>query len=311
MDQQNNSAKFAFFYMLSLVALLFMSLSAGMIIFQIINKNIFDVLNPYQGRYSPEALKFAISALIISVPIFYITTKQIYKNLFIGALNKDSGIRKWLTYFIIFVTSVVMTGWLIVVVNNFLDGELTTKIILKAITAIFISASIFTFYLYDIKREEVVGKKDKVIKLYFYCSLVLVIAVFSSSLLIVETPTETRNRKIDDAILNNFSEIKEALDTFYNEDSKLPESLDELKEEYNYLTDEDLEDLVTKERYEYKIIDDKTFELCATFRSSNKNNEETRNDYYKEEWPHDSGFQCIKQKVSELGRDPVRFERFD
>ncbi len=33
----HNSAKYAFFYMLSLVALVFVALSTGMIIFQIIN----------------------------------------------------------------------------------------------------------------------------------------------------------------------------------------------------------------------------------------------------------------------------------
>ena len=140
--QNNNSAKFAFFYMLSLVALIFMSLSSGMIIFQIINKNIADVFMSgyrYKGNFSSDQLKFAISALLISAPIFYFSIKQIYKNLFSGALDKNSAIRKWLTYFILFISSVVMIGWLIAIVNSFLDGELTSKFILKALTAIFIA----------------------------------------------------------------------------------------------------------------------------------------------------------------------------
>ena len=310
MDSQNHAAKFAFFYMLSLVALVFMGLSAGMIIFQIINKNIVDIFNQYQGRFSPEQLKFAISAIIISTPIYYITMRQIYKNLFSGSLSQDSGIRKWLTYFILLVTSVIMLGWLIGVVNNFLDGELTAKIILKAITAIAISAGIFCFYLYDIKREKVQGEKDKVIKIYFYASLVVVIAVFVASLFIVESPTETRSRKIDENILENFSSIESAVNEYYNINEKLPKSLEVVREDYRYITEEDILDPITKEKYEYKIIDDKSFELCANFRTSNKDNEDNRHkDYLEEQWPHDAGDQCLKGKATKYGEGkplPIR-----
>ncbi len=298
----NNSAKFAFFYMLSLVALIFMALSAGMIVFQIINKNIIDVLEQFRGHYSPDQLKFAISALIISAPIFYFTSRQIYKNLFSGALGKDSGVRKWLTYFVLFVSSVVMIGWLIATVNSFLDGELTTKFILKAITAISIAASIFTFYLYDIKREEVVEKKDKVIQMYFYGSLAVVIAVFVASLFFVESPAETRNRKLDQRILENFNDIDRAVNDYYYDEKKLPENLDELVSEFNYLTNKDIEDPLSKKKYEYKITSDKKYELCAVFRVSNKGEDEIRYNFYKDRWPHDAGYQCIIQKVREKNK---------
>ncbi|MBU4257038.1 hypothetical protein KKC04_01345, partial [Patescibacteria group bacterium] len=268
MDTQNNSAKFAFFYMLSLVALVFMALAGGMIIFQIINKKIVDVLSQYSVSFSPDQLKFAISAIIIAAPIYYLTMRQIFKNLYSGALSKDSGIRKWLTYFILFVASVVMLGWLIAVINNFLDGELTIKFILKAMTAIVIAAAIFTFYFYDIKREEPAGKKDKVIRIYFYCSLAAVAAVFVASLFFVESPTETRNRKYDNAILDNFQKIDGALNTYYQDYEKLPADLEELKTEFTYITDKDLENPATKEKFEYKIINENTYELCVAFITS-------------------------------------------
>ena len=307
MDTNNNSAKFAFFYMLSLVALIFMALSAGMIIFQIINKNIIDVLEQYRGHYSADQLKFAISALIISAPIFYFTARQIYKNLFSGALGKDSSVRRWLTYLVLFVSSVVMIGWLIATVNSFLDGELTIKFILKAVTAISIAASIFTFYLYDIKREQVAGKKDKVIQMYFYGSLAVVIAVFIASLFFVESPAKTRNRKLDNAILENFNDIDRAVSDYYYDEKKMPENLDKLVSEFNYLTNKDIEDPLSKTKYEYNIIDNKKYELCASFRTSNKDQNEVKYNYYKDLWPHDAGYQCISQKVKEKDKlmEPV------
>ena len=51
---------------------------------QLINKGFIDLINEYSGNYSDGAMKFAISAIIISAPIYYFTSKQIYKNLFKG-----------------------------------------------------------------------------------------------------------------------------------------------------------------------------------------------------------------------------------
>ncbi|MCG2701326.1 DUF5671 domain-containing protein [Candidatus Parcubacteria bacterium] len=300
-NAKNNSAKFAFFYMLSLSSLVFMALSAGMIIFQIINKNIVDVLNQFRGQYSPDQLKFAISALIISAPIFYVAMSRIYKSLFSGELDKDSGVRKWLTYFILLISSIVMIGWLIATINSFLDGELTTKFILKSIAAIAIAATIFTFYLYDIKREVEIGAKNKTISIYFYASLMAVIVVFAASLFFVESPTETRNRKFDDMILGKFGQIENAVNEYYQENKKLPISLNELAEEFPYLTNEDLADAATGKKFEYKPGESNFYELCADFRTSNKGEENgAYNNLYKENWPHDVGYQCLKQKVRDM-----------
>lgn len=297
---QKNSAKFAFFYLLSLVGLLFVSLSTGMIIFQIINKYIVDVIDT-SNYFSSSDLKFAISALIISAPVFYLTMKQIYKNLYSGELEKDSGIRKWLSYFVLLVSSVVMIGWLIATLNNFFDGELTTKFILKALTALSIAATIFSFYFYDIKREQTAEVKDKVIKIYFYASLLVIIISFIASLFVVESPTQTRNRKFDVVIINDFYAIDSALNSYYADKGKLPESLQELQAETIYLQDDVLKDSATNQFYKYQVIEDKKYELCATFKSANKNtNPNDFESYADPRWLHEAGYQCIKNKIESI-----------
>jgi len=292
---KNSSAKYAFFYMLSLVSLVFTAISVGIIIFQIINKNIEDPLSQWSGSFDSGALKFAISALLVAAPIFYATSRQIFKSLFSGKLDKEAGVRRWLTYFIIFVTSVVMIGWMIGIINMFLGGELTLKFILKALTAIMIAAAVFSFYLYDIKRKEVSGKKDKAVTAYFYGSLIIIVGVFTSSLFIVESPKETRNRKTDEAVINNFSEIDSAMKNYYLEYEKLPENLDVLVLEVNFLSEDDIVHPVEKEKYEYKKTGDRSYELCVEFKSSNVDNEDIR--YKNERWLHDAGYQCIEQKI--------------
>lgn len=299
MEQTNNAAKFAFFYLLSLVALIFMALSTGMIIFQIINKYIVDLIRQYSGDYSDNQMKFAISALIISTPIFYVTLKQIMKSLYSGELGQDSQIRKWLSYLVLLVTSVVMIGWMIGIINGFLGGELTLKFILKAITAIGISAAVFSFYYYDIKRKEVEGKKDQIIKLYFFNSLVFVLAVFVFSLFIVESPAETRNKKLDERIISNFYQIDSEINRYFSEKGSLPQSFDELKNEYAYLMESTFTDPETGKRFDYLIVDGEKYKLCATFRSSNIVD---NSNFDSGRWPHEAGYQCLEQKVGILDK---------
>ena len=298
---KNNSAKYAFFYVLSLVALVFMSVSVGIIFFQIINKEFIDLINEYSGNYSDEAMKFAISSIIISAPIYYFTSKQIYKSLRQGKLDEEAGVRKWFTYLILLVSVIVMIIWLITTINGFLSGELTTKAILKAIVALLISGITFSFYLYDIKREHIKGKKDKIIQIYFYGSIIIVLGAFIFSLFVVESPAETRNRKLDDRIINNFYEIAAGVNNYYQMNNKLPINIEELNEDSTYLRDDDFINPITKEAYEYKVVDEDEYELCTTFRNSNLEEEKDEYDYYADKmWLHDAGYQCLKQKVEDI-----------
>ena len=298
--KKNNSAKFAFFYILSLVALVFMTVGAGMIIFQIINKGIVDIISDYSVQYSDEQMKFAMAAVIIATPIYYFTTRQIHKNLFSGELDRESGVRKWLTYLILLVAIVVMIGWLIATISKFLGGELTTKFILKAVTVLFISGAVFSFYFYDIKREETAGKKDKIVKIYFYASLALIVAIFVASWFFVESPTTTRNKKIDQQTINNFYQIDSAINTYYYDNKKLPSDLDVLSQSFQYLTDGVITNPVTKEKYSYRVIGEKEYEICTTFKSSNKDEWDNNNYPYSDKnWVHDFGYQCLSQKIRE------------
>jgi hypothetical protein len=298
---QGNAAKFAFIYLLSLVALIFTAISSGMIIFQIINKFIPDASLQYQALYASSAMRFGISALVIASPIYFLMSRQIQKYLFSGEMPKDALIRKWLTYFIMLVTSVVMIGWLIGILNNFLNGDLTGKFMLKAATALGISAIIFSFYIYDMRREVTEAHKDKNIALFAYGAIALVSFVFISSLFVVESPAEVRGMRFDNAVLEDFSQIRSGIETYYQSEKKLPDNFEQLRKDFNFINDDTLKDPENGAAYTYKKLDDKRYELCANFRYSNKEQKNADFDYLKSEWPHDAGQQCISQKVSELG----------
>jgi hypothetical protein len=310
MDQNNavaapaksNAAKFVFFYLTHLVSLGFMTVSFGMIIFQIINKNIPDAVAYYSGSYSASALRFAISALLVSAPIFYVATSFIEKSLFTGELRKDSAIRRWLTYLVLFVSFLIFIGWLIAFVYNFLDGELTLKFFSKVISVLAIAGAVFSFYIYDIRREAVENIKDKVVKIFFIASLSLVVIVFVSSFFFVESPSEARDRKLDEMVINNFYSIDSCVDQYYTEKQNLPADFAAMQADCQYLTSNQLRDSQTGKDFSYGAVGTTTYEICANFRTSNIGDNNNSNDGYNagsgvNSSAHNSGYQCLRRQV--------------
>lgn len=291
-----HNAKYAFYYLLSLAALIFTALSFGMIIFSIIDKVIPDVLNSYSNVDSQ--LKFAISALFIAAPIFYFISSLIHKGIHKGELEKDSAIRRWLTYFIILVSSMIILGVFIGVINNFLSGELTARFIFKALTMLFISGVCFSFYFYDIKRDNP-DKPDKVVKIFFFATLALIVAAFVAAWFFVESPKMARSRLMDQRLIQNIYSIENAMNSYYDRNKKLPANLEEFKADKNiYISANALVDPETKAPIAYNKISDKEFELCATFRTDSIEEAAKQSTGYigmdvnsKE---HRAGYQCLR-----------------
>jgi hypothetical protein len=284
-----NSAKITFFYLLSLFGLAFMAISSGMILFQVINKLIPDLIGTYSGRYSTDALRFAISAVIVATPVYYWMTSLIQKSLKSGELDKESQLRKWMTYIIIFISSVVIIVSLIGVINNYLSGDLTSKVALKLLITVLISGAVLSYYLYDIKRENFTEKK--VIKLYFICSLIFVLFSLVLGFMFGESPAEVRKIKEDNNTINDLNSIRYRTEEYVSNYGSLPENLENLNKVNNlYLKEErDISE------YEYKILNDTEYEICADFKTDNTDNNDL---YYQREWLHKIGRECFKIKVN-------------
>lgn len=290
-----NDAKYVFYYLLSLVALIFTAFSVGMISFSIINKMIPDVINNYISSAYDSQLKFAISALFIAAPIFYYISHLIFRGLRREEITRESGVRRWLTYFVLLISSFVILGVFISTINNFLSGELTSRFALKALTVFVLSAIPFSFYFYDIKRANP-EKPDAVVKVFFFGTLALVLAAFISAWFFVESPQVARARRLDQVVVNNITSLESAINTYYDNNKKLPDSLVALKTEKGlYLDDKIFVDPETQAPIVYQKTKDKEFSLCATFRTDSIANRDVNgsivNDIYSKQ--HKSGYQCL------------------
>jgi uncharacterized membrane-anchored protein len=299
---KSNAAKFVFFYLIHLVSLGFMTVSFGMILFQIINKNIADALAASTGSYDESSLKFAISALLVSAPIFYVISWLIQKSLFKGELKKESAIRRWLTYLILFVSFLIFVGWLIAFINNFLNGELTTKFVLKTVSVLAIAAAVFGFYLYDIRRQAVENIRDKTLKIFFISTLSVVVIVFVASFFVVESPAQARDRMLDDQVINNFNNVYTCVNYYYQDKQKLPADFAAMQSDCPDLTADNLKDSQTGKAFVYNPLSTTTYQICANFRTSNIGQANN----YNATSPvsvgmvstyHDKGYQCLKWQI--------------
>lgn len=152
------SAREAFLYLVLFMTLAISASSLGTIVFQLINRWLPDPLSAYDGGYYLDSinstLRGASAALIVSFPIFLYVS-----NLTLNAIAKNPDLRlsrprTFMTYLALSFASAIIIGTLITLLTNVLGGELTTRFVLKTVTVLIISGSIFGYYLTDLKRAE-------------------------------------------------------------------------------------------------------------------------------------------------------------
>jgi hypothetical protein len=199
------------------------------------------------------------------------------------------------------------------VIFNYLGGELTLKAFLKGLTILIIAGAIFSYYLYDIKRDKLQGEKDSVIKMFGYGSLAAVVIVFIASFFFVESPAVARSMRLDAEVVDKMSQIENAAQMYYNTEGKLPESLPALIEGNNFIQADALHNHVAKKEFEYSIIEDKKYELCTEFLRSNLNDDYGPYGYIDTRWLHDAGRDCVTRTVGDYNNNmekPLPVERF-
>lgn len=294
----NHNAKYSFYYLLSLVALVFTAISAGLILFGIIDKSVADAFAQDYYRNLDGQFKFAISALLIAGPIYYLSVSLINKGLKKKELSLESSLRRWLTYLIIFVNALIILGVFIGIVYNFLSGALTARFLLKLLSALLIAATIFSYYFYDI-RKKVVGTQEKFNRYFGLISAILLAIIFISAWFFVELPAEARAKRLDQNLMNNIYQLESAVNSYYALHNRLPLNLEELKQEKEvYLQDRYLADPETGRLIEYRLEEDNSFSFCAEFRRAS---EELGSDRYLygrgSDKIYEAGYSCIEGEL--------------
>ena len=148
-----------------------------------------------------------------------------------------------------------------------------------------------------------------IMKWFVWAVIVVVATSIVAGFFIVGSPATERMRKIDDQRVSDLQNIQWQIVNFWQKKERLPESLDELKDDVSgWSAPVDPE---TGKPYEYAINGELSFALCADF--SLEGGAESGGDYYSIAlpggyiggWEHPKGRHCFERTV-----DPELYPSF-
>lgn len=292
-QQKGKGALDAFLNLLSLITVGWMSISIGIILFQIINKFLSDRPVDYVSRFFQGPLKFGIASAVILTPIFLAVSGWLHRHYKTGSLSHQSGIHRWLTYLMLLISALTVIGRLIYQLFRFLDGDYALTVILKTLVIFVIAGGIFGYYLYDLMRKDF-SQRSKVSLVAVILVLGLVLASVIGGLLIIDSPAKARMYKFDDQRVDDLSQLSSMILAEYSANKILPVDLTNIK--FAQITDPE-----TKKPYDYQVLGDAQYQLCATFSLvAGTQNENYPYPYYgAEEWRyHQAGYQCFTVNIN-------------
>lgn len=153
--QAHQIARDIFVYFLILVTLS-MNVSAVLgLLFDLINYWLPDAADT--SYYRPD-LSWAIAMLLVAFPTYSGLNLWLNRHIAQHAEKRESLTRKLMTYFILGVTAIASLIDLICTLTTFLQGDLTTRFVVKALTVLLVSALIFTYYFMEMRRDDAIVK---------------------------------------------------------------------------------------------------------------------------------------------------------
>lgn len=302
------SPKDFFLHLAAMVALYVSASSILILLFQIINVSFPDALQSYSYYYDPYsgAIRWSIASLIIIFPLYIFLTRALNNEYARNSEKRNLGVRKWLIYLTLFFAGAVMVGDLIVLLNTFLGGEISTRFILKTLSVFVVAVLIFGYYLRDIKSDGVLSMNERMI--FRYGTIAFVLVAIVSGFVIMGSPQKQRLLQFDSQKTQDLQSIQWEVVQYWQQKQKLPDTLTELNDSIGgYFSPVDSQ---TKKPYEYMKTGAMTFTLCADFNTESKKEIQgvrspTPIMLENDNWQHDKGRSCFERTI-----DPERYPPF-
>lgn len=300
-NESHNPALHLFLYLVSFFSLASFSFGVGAILFQFINK-IFSngIVSSYRDYFAQPSVKYGIASIIIAMPLYFVLMYFIAKYLYEGKIREGSGIRKWLTYIILFFTSATIIGDLITLVFRMLDGDIMFRFILKVFVVFLIAGFIFVYYILDMKKRNMIGKKYIMNKVFFFSGIIISCIALGLGFTIIDSPFVSRDKKIDEKTVSNVRNYNNQITNYYRNNGVLPENLEDLKNGNDSYYTGTMTELI-----DYKKINSTNYNLCADFKRSSSDYKNEREGYLygynnEKDWEYEKGNFCFEKNIKNI-----------
>ncbi|QQG42288.1 MAG: hypothetical protein HYW15_02095 [Candidatus Giovannonibacteria bacterium] len=298
---EKTGPKDVFLQLLNIIALY---VSAGMfinLIFSYINIWLPDALseNYYTLLAARSSVRWAIASLIVVFPVYIWATWFLNKGYAATPEKREMKIRKWLLYFTLFLAGIIIIGDLVTLIYNLLQGEMTTRFLLKIFAVLAVAGAVFGYYILDIKNKAPH-------KVFCYGASLIILAAIAAGFFLVGSPKEERARKFDDQRVQHLQLIQSEIINYWVKKAALPKNLNELNDPIRGVAIP--KDPESGAEYIYETARAENFKLCATFNLSSLDQSANtpkravpiypENIYYgNENWAHGADQTCFDRKI--------------
>jgi hypothetical protein len=284
----------------ALVSLYVSVIALVVLLFSIITIIFPDVANgSWEDDSARAGIRSGIAMLIVFFPTYLILTRIV--NV---ARRKSDGVylslTKWLIYFSVLIAGIALLADFVMIIQAFLNGELTIRFFLKALSFCIVVGGAWSYYIYD-ARGYWKNHEQLSVRIAFIVSII-VLGTVIYGLMHIETPAEVREMKIDDKQVQDIMNMQSHIEAFSFMHGSLPETIDSAFDSIHVPQAPQ-----GRAEYTYTVTGIDTYELCAEFSFISKENNtysdmvsyaeptKIRNSYVT--WDHGAGVWCYTRNV--------------
>lgn len=152
------SAREAFLYLLLFTALWISAFNLGSLLFAFIDRAWPDPAMRDHGTRFRDSVRWSVANLVVAFPLYGLLSLSLQRAIDRDPARRGSRVRKWLTYLTLFAGAGVLVGDVIALVHRLLQGELTTRFVLKVVVVAAIAGIALGYHLWDIRQDEAEGR---------------------------------------------------------------------------------------------------------------------------------------------------------
>lgn len=302
LPSDTGSARDAFFLLLAFTTLYSTVISLVILAFTYIGRLFPDpAITDYAYGQANDlsSIRWAVAVIVVSFPMFLFLSRILHREFIKKPEKLNSGVRRWLTYLTLFVTSCALIGDGITLLFTLLSGELTLRFFLKVCAVLILSGLPFGYYFSVLRIDHEQYAKSTMHSRYFWSSVILTIAFVAYGIVIVGSPLQGRAEMFDQQRIADLRAIhSEILNEVYGQSLGAPVPVKPAN--LPKVLPKDLETIAAAAQYQkLRIADPETsvpyaykahgteYELCATFSLP-------RDLGYDIFWNHPAGEHCFE-----------------
>ncbi|MGA8533987.1 MAG: DUF5671 domain-containing protein [Candidatus Tumulicola sp.] len=275
---RSEDARDAFFYLLA-----FVTLGIWAVAFVWLGNVLIDRAFPsaLDFEYAAESFRSGaagqLASLIVAFPIFIFVSRAIVLETRRRPESLESGVRKWLTYLALVITTLALVGDGVWFLQQFLLGDLTLRFVLKSLVLFLTAGGVLWYYLGTVRASsDTAAARDSIFGWVAAGAVIVAVVLGFTG---IGTPRHGRSLQLDEQRVNDLRAIAGGIAETYRAAHRLPKVLPPI--ESSKLDPE------TLKPYAYVPLGPTRFKLCAVFDASGGGSTDSTF------WKHPAGETCF------------------